>query len=84
MAVLSSADRLAVRRAYMAWWSWDSEAAKLDKDELIAAIEAADTWSNNNASDFNQALPTAARTKLSARQKAKLLMVVTDRRFEVS
>ena len=84
MVALSDTERIAAWRNFMAWWSGDSEPAVLDKPALRAAVNAADAWVDDNAVSFNQALPTAVRTKLSARQKARLLMAVVDRRYEVS
>lgn len=79
MAVLSASDRIAV------WEQWmrENKAAitgALDRNELKAAIDAADTWANDNASSYNTALPLPARTVLTAAQKAAILMFVIARR----
>jgi hypothetical protein len=68
----------------MRWWSTDGEPATIDKPALRAAVDAADAWVDSNAASFNSALPVAARTRLSARQKAKVLLAVIERRFGVS
>lgn len=52
------------------------------KADVLAAIEAADDWVEANAASFNAALPIAARTTLSARQKARILMHVIVKRYE--
>lgn len=84
MAVLSAADRAALRAIF----SQDASSARtplaLSKADLLAAVDAVDTWVDSNASNFNQALPVAARTNLTAKQKAQLLMFVVRRRYEVA
>jgi len=52
----------------------------LSKAQLKAAFDAADTWADSNAASFNSALPAAARTNLSAAQKARILAIVVLRR----
>ena len=53
----------------------------LSKPDLDAAITAADNWIDANAVSFNLALPLAARTTLTAAQKAELLMRVAQKRY---
>jgi len=55
----------------------------MDRNDLKAAIDAADQWASDNASSFNSALPTPARTVLSTAQKAALLSIVLFRRYIV-
>ena len=43
-----------------------------------------DAWVEANAAGFNAAIPLPARTGLSAVQKARLLAMVVQRRFERS
>lgn len=82
MAVLSDPDRIAI------WGAFMRDAANLppglSKVDLRAAFNAADDWADTNAAAFNTALPVAARTALSSRQKAALLMFVIQQRFVVS
>jgi len=54
------------------------------KADLKAAIDAADNWVDANAAAFNSALPAAARTGMTARQKARLLLHIVSKRWEVS
>lgn len=56
-------------------------AGSLTKAELRAAVDAMDTWANNNASDLNSAIPTPARTVLSTAQKNALFSIVTFKRY---
>lgn len=84
MAVLSETHRGALHAEYMRELSALAEATGLSKAALRAALDAADEWAEANAPAFNQALPQPARGALTARQKARLLMFVIRRRFEVS
>ncbi len=54
----------------------------ITKADLRAAIDAADDWADANASAYNLALPVAARNALTARQKARLLVFVIQKRWE--
>lgn len=82
MAVLSNADRIAV---WEQWMRENKEAITgvLDRNQLKAAIDAADTWANDNASSYNSALPLPARTVLTSAQKAAILMFVIAKRHSV-
>ena len=86
MAVLSEGDRVTEWAKFMSDLSntHATEISDLTKSDVRAAIDATDTWVNDNAAAYNAALPVAARTALSASQKAKLLMEVVRRRFEVA
>lgn len=80
MAVLADNDRAGVWAEAMR----QGEALALTKAQLRAAVDAIDVWADTNASSFNTAIPQPARTALTARQKALLLMMVIRRRFEVT
>jgi len=80
MAVLSDNDRIAVWRQWMQE-NKEAIAGALTKAELRAAIDAADTWANDNQSAYNTALPTPARTVLSTPQKVAVLMFVVAKRY---
>ncbi len=84
MAVLSEAERVAAYQRFMSDASSVRALLSLTKAELRAAINAVDDWADSNASEFNQALPVAARTALTAKQKAMLLAYVILRRYEVA
>jgi hypothetical protein len=81
MATLSIADRAEVHALFMR--SADCPGS-LTKADLRAAVDAADAWADSNAAAFNAALPAAARTALTARQKAALLAFVIERRHGVA
>lgn len=83
MAVLSEVDRAAVSLDYQRNYA-PGESVACTRPQIRAAIDAADDWLELNASSFNLALPLAARQNLTARQKARLLVWVIRRRFEVT
>lgn len=80
MAVLSNTDRIAV---WEQWMRENKEAitGALTKAQLRAAVDAIDDFLNTNAATLNSAIPTPARTVLSAAQKAALLNFVVFRRW---
>lgn len=80
MAELSTEDRKRIWRGLMRYWSnlWTELA--LSKDDLQAAVNATDTWIEDNQVSFNQALPQAARDNLSLAQKTLLFCAVAAMR----
>lgn len=80
MAVLADADRKLVWGDLMR-----SETAQvaLTKVQFRAAVDACDDWIDQNAASFNNALPTAAKNNLTAKQKQRLFMAVARRRWEI-
>lgn len=81
MAALLDADRIAIWVESMKDGGWTSPITKTD---LRAAINAIDDWVDANAVSFNTSIPQPAREQLTAKQKARLLMWVIKRRFEVA
>ena len=81
MAALSGAQRLAIRANWGSTLSGRREAFPLSKADLDAAINATDDWIDVNASVYNLALPVAARTNLTAAQKAELFSLVALERY---
>jgi hypothetical protein len=85
MAILSNNDRAAVWADFMRDTANISNGAGgLTKAQLRAAVDAVDQWVDDNATAFNTAIPSAARTALTSRQKAALLLYVVRRRWEIS
>jgi hypothetical protein len=80
MAELSDNDRAAEWAAFM---QEDDEGCSITKAELRAAVDAIDVWLNDNAAAANNAIPQPARSALTTRQKARLLMHVVRRRYLV-
>ena len=82
MAILSEADRARIWRGLQRYWSRHFEAVAITKPELLAAVQATDTWIDNNQASFNAALPIAARTGLTATQKTLLFCAVALMRVD--
>lgn len=80
MTVLDSTNRAAVSADFQRDLSVTRTSLALTKAQLQAAIDATDQWIDDNASAFNSALPTAARTTLTAQQKLDLFLRVARRR----
>lgn len=83
MAILIDTAREGVWADFMQRLSQDNEPIDLGKADLRAAFNAADDWVEANQAAYNSALPVAAQTNLTAKQKAELLMLVIDKRFGV-
>ena len=77
MAVLPDLDRGYVWRWFM---RRNKEACGFTKTDLRAAVDATDTWIDQNASAFNTALPVAFRTNATLTQKTLLFCFVAMRR----
>jgi hypothetical protein len=82
MAVLSAGDR-AIVEVLVNRDASVIQGVGITKPELRAAIDAIDDWVETNAGVFNTAVPQPARSALTARQKAALLMYVVEKRFGV-
>ena len=81
---LADQQRQRLHRAWMRELSQKVESVgALSKSDMRAAVNAVDAWVEANQGAFNSALPTPARTQLTARQKARLLALVLQRRWEV-
>ncbi len=80
MAVLADGERFGTWAELM---RREEAYGTLLKPDLRAAVDAADDWVEANSASFNTAIPLPARSELTARQKALLLMAVVNRRFGV-
>lgn len=76
MALLDAPTRALIGAAIQRVWSAARETCSFTKPELLAAVDAADQWRDDNAAAFNTALPAAFRTKATPAQKALLLCYV--------
>lgn len=80
MAVLASADR---KQASYDFVYIDVETSlAITKPEVRAAVDAVDQWIEDNKVSYNNALPTAAKNNLTAKQKSKLLRIVLRKRWQ--
>lgn len=84
MANLTDAERLECRAL------WNDLNAKerlriagLTKADMAAAVNALDTFFDQNAAAINTAIPQPARTALTVRQKALLVVAVIRKRYGV-
>lgn len=77
MAVLGDTERFEVWAQIMR----ELPMPGVTKPELRAAVNALDTWLNDNAAAANAALPQPARGALTVEQKAALLSYVIARRY---
>ena len=84
MPVLPDGDRAALLASMASTVSSRRDSLALTRAQFRAAVNATDDWLDANAGSFNAALPVAARTTLTGRQKAELLLAVIRRRFEVA
>ncbi len=84
MAALGTQDRETLFSDYASDISNRRLSTSLTKADLRAAINAIDDWADANQTSFNQAIPQPARSALTAKEKAQLLMAVLKRRWEVS
>lgn len=58
----------------------DSGPFNVSRPNMSDAVDAIDAWATTNAASFNNALPAAAKSGLSATQKNLLLAAVLRRR----
>lgn len=84
MAILSAINRQEIWAQAMRDASTIRDNLALTKDDLRAVVNAIDNWIDINGVNFNGTLPLPARTALTAKQKAWLLAMVIQRRWQVS
>jgi uncharacterized protein YaiE (UPF0345 family) len=84
MAVLNAANRQQAYVDFIDSMKLSGESLAVIKSDLKAAIDATDDWVDSNAVSFNNSLPAAAKANLTVKQKARLLVYVIKKRFEVS
>lgn len=77
MAVLPDVDRNRIWRWFM---RQNLEGLGVTKADLRAAVDAADSWCENNTTSFNTALPQPFRSAATPTQKTLLLCYVAMRR----
>jgi hypothetical protein len=81
MATLSDGDRKLTMGEVMR--DLTGESMSITKPDLLAAINAVDTWVSNNEADYNANLPEIARAGLTTPQKARLLLFIVRKRFVI-
>lgn len=81
MAVLVDSDRMLAARAYVQKWHVElNNPGNVNLDDIKAAVDAADSWADANATAFNTALPNPFKTTASLQQKTALLAWVILKR----
>jgi hypothetical protein len=83
MAVLDEASRVQVWAELMRKYSSDGDSIGINKADLRAAVDALDTFMNDNAATINNALPEPAKGVLTVQQKALMLSYVVLKRYRV-
>lgn len=81
MAVLSNEQRFDLWAGYMREFPRDETLGVITKDQLREAINALDQFFSDNAATVNAALPQPARSVLTTKQKALLLIHVIRARY---
>jgi len=77
MAELSTEDRQRIWRGLMRYWSnLRTALGTLSKSDIQAAVNATDTWIDDNQASFNTALPQVARDEFTQMQKTLLFCAV--------
>lgn len=66
----------------MRYWSNLRETVAVLNPDLLEAVTATDTWIDNNAANYNSALPATARANLTAAQKTLLFCAVALMRVD--
>jgi len=84
MAQLPGIDRVRIRRGLARYWSSIWEELHLSKSELLAAVDATDTFIDDNQAAYNSALPEVARTHLMQEQKVLLFCTVALARVSIA
>jgi len=83
MATMSDAERKAVWETYNSTFSREARPIPIKKQALRTAIDETDQWISDNEASFNAALSEPAKSALSKRGKAALLLFVIERRYRL-
>lgn len=81
MAVLTDVERLEARAVFNQLNDAGRISIGITKADLAAAVAALDSFFDTNALAINNAIPQPARTALTTRQKALLVIAVIRKRF---
>jgi len=83
MAVLSDLLREKIVQLLETEWSDQFESVACGRQAVRGAVNAIDSYFNDNAAAINNTLPADAKANLTAKQKALLLMYVAAERYGV-
>lgn len=81
---LTVEDRARVHRGLMRWWSGQREAVAVNKEAILAAVNATDDWIEANQASYNQALPQPFRDQATLVQKTLLFCAVALARVSIA
>ncbi len=81
---LTNEQRKELWTQFMSESSSRHDAISVNKNELGDAVDAVDTWIDDNMASYNSTLPQAVQDTFTAKQKVTLLMIVIKKRWEVS
>jgi hypothetical protein len=81
MATMTTTDLAALHTDLMRDLSRALEPCGVLKADLRAAVDALDQYLSDNGAAINTAIPQPARSALTTPQKARLLMLVIQRRY---
>ena len=81
MAVLTSQQRFDLWAGFMREFPRAETIGAITKADIRAAVDALDTFFDTNANNVNNAIPQPARSVLTTRQKALLLIHVIRARY---
>lgn len=85
MAELSTTDRQRVWRGLMRYWSrLRVPLGNIGKADLRAAVDATDTWINDNQGSYNTTLPNPFKTQATDAQKTLLFCCVAAMRVSAA
>jgi len=81
MAVLPDTDRYDLWSAWMRDLSHSETLGAVTKADIRAAVNALDDFLSTNAVAINNSIPQPARSELTVKQKALLLVYVIKKRY---
>lgn len=84
MATLPSETQAEINTGLQRYWSRFRQSIPVSSAQLLAAVEATDSWIDSNQAGFNVALPEAFRTAASVEQKTFLFCVVALARVSIA
>ena len=83
MAVLSDTDRARISAGLMRSPDLFGAVPNILKQDLLAAVDAADDWVNANTASYVAGLPEPFKTRSNTNQKSLLLIAVILMRFNL-
>lgn len=84
MAQLTIADKKEIWAEFMTAASGDRDPLPgITKQDLLAVVDAIDTWIDDVSSVFIAAIPEPGRTMLTTKQKLLMFIMIIKKRWEV-